>query len=222
MIGAVAAIFLLGNATGAWAGSAWKEVKALFSPSINVELNGEQAAGIKALQYNGSLYIPVKSVSDYFGLNSKLEFNKKANKLTIGGPMYLNLHEKWGDNSYQIIVNGNWRPSILTDTRKLYSNYYMGVDFQEEIVRDITLDDYIKQSLADQFKYLHVGKQTDTKISGVDAQVMDYQTSDTVGKLLILQKDADFVSLMFFVDKTRYQASDLKEYDKIISTFNIQ
>ncbi|MGG1634397.1 hypothetical protein MHH56_32785 [Paenibacillus sp. FSL K6-3182] len=221
-VGIIAAMFLLGNATGAWAGSAWKEVKALFHPSIKVELNGQEIDGIKALQYNGSLYLPAKSVSDYFGLTSKLVFDNKTNKLIIGGPMYVNLSDHDTANFFQIVINGNWRPSVMTDNRKLYSNYYMGVDFQLESEKGLGLDEYIKQALKNAFKYVKVNKQTNTKIAGAEAQVIDYETSDTVGKLVFIQKDSNFATLMFFVDKTRYQDKDLKEYDKIIASFNIQ
>lgn len=220
--GTIAAVFLLGNATGAWAGSAWKEVKAIFNPSIKVELNGQEINGVKALQYNGSLYVPAKSISDYFGLNSKLVFDSKANKLTIGGPMYVNLFDRETTNFFQIVINGNWRPSILTDERKVYSNYYMGVDFQLESAEGVSLDDYVKQALKGSFKYVQAKKQTNAKIAGSEAQVIDYETNDSVGKLVFVRKESDFATLMFFVDKTRYQATDLKEYDKIISSLSIQ
>ncbi|SFE82241.1 hypothetical protein SAMN04487969_107131 [Paenibacillus algorifonticola] len=221
-VGIIVAMFLLGNATGAWAGSAWKEVKALFNPSLKVELNGQEIDGVKALQYNGSLYLPAKSVSDYFGLNSKLVFDNKANKLIIGGPMYVHLYDKDTANFFQIVINGNWRPSVMTDNRNLYSNYYMGVDFRLESEKGLSLDEYVKQALKNAFEYVKVNKQTNTKVAGAEAQVIDYETSDTVGKLVFIQKDSSFATLLFFVDRTRYQDKDLKEYDKIISSFNIK
>lgn len=208
--------------TGAWAGSAWKEVKALFNPTIKVELNGQEVEGIKALQYNGTLYVPARSITDYFGLNSKLVFDNKANKLTIGGPMYLHLFDRSTKQFFQIIINGNWRPSIISEDRLLYSNYYMGVDFRLESASGVSLDDYVKAALKNSFKYVQVNKQSNEKVAGADAQVIDYESNDTIGKLVFVQKNTDFVTLMFFVDKTRYQPSDLKEYDKIIANFNIQ
>jgi hypothetical protein len=221
-MGIIVAVFLLGNATGAWAGSTWKEVKALFNPSLKVELNGQEFDGVKALQYNGSLYVPAKSISDYFGLNSKFVFDSKANKLTIGGPMYVHLYDRDTANFFQIVINGNWRPSVMTDNRKLYSNYYMGVDFRLESEEGLSLDEYVKQALKNTFNYVKVNKQSNTKVAGEEAQVIDYETSDSVGKLVFVQKDSNFATLLFFVDKTRYQAKDLKEYDKIIASFNIQ
>ncbi|RNB92488.1 hypothetical protein EDM56_01990 [Brevibacillus fluminis] len=221
-VGAIASVFLLGNATGALAGSTWKEIKAYFNPSIKVELNGQEVDGVNALQYNGSLYVPVSSISDYFGLNSKLVFDSKANKLTIGGPMYVDLFDRETANFFQIVINGNWRPSILTDKRKMYSNYYMGVDFRLESAKGMSLGEFVNSALKGTFKYVQANKLTNVKVAGAEAQVIDYETSDSIGKLVFVRKDSDFVTLMFFVDKTRYQAADLKEYDKIISSFNIQ
>lgn len=222
LVGAIMAVFLLGNATGAWAGTAWKEVKALFNPSIKVELNGQVMDGVKALQYNGSLYVPAKSISDYFGLSSNFVFDSKANKLTIGSPMYVSLFGHETKNDFQIIINGNWRPSQLASDRVVYSNYYMGVDFRLESAKGVSLDEYAKQALNTSFSSVQVKKRANVKIAGVAAQVIDYETHDSVGKLVFLGKGSDFVTLMFFVDKSRYQESDLKEYDKIISSFNIQ
>ncbi|MFD2114773.1 hypothetical protein ACFSTH_02495 [Paenibacillus yanchengensis] len=221
-IGLIVAVFLLGNATGAWAGSAWKEVKALFNSSLKVELNGQEMDGVKALQYNGSLYLPAKSVSDYFGLTSKLVFDKKTNKLIIGGPMYLNVSDRVTKNFFHIVVNGNWKPSIMTESQKMYSNYYMGVDFYLESEKGLSLDKYVKQELKSTFKYLKVTQQMNTKVAGAEAKEITYETSDAVGKLLFIQKDSNFATIMFFVDKTRYQDDDLKEYDRIISSLGIQ
>ncbi|MFC4811657.1 hypothetical protein [Paenibacillus sp. GCM10023250] len=221
LIGTAAAVFLLGNATGAWAGSAWKEVKAYFNPAIKVEVNGQEAAGIKALKYDGSLYVPAKSIADYFGLTSKLVFDDKANKLTIGGPMYVSLYNGESKHDFQIVINGNWRPSILASDRKMYSNYYMGVDFRLESAEGVTLDDYVPIALKGPFASLPSKRQTKQTIAGADALVVDYESKDSVGKLVFLQKDSDFVTLNFFVEKNSYKPADLKEYDKIIASLTI-
>ncbi|WP_019908702.1 hypothetical protein [Paenibacillus sp. HW567] len=65
-------------------------------------------------------------------------------------------------------------------------------------------------------------KEVDTQINNVDAKVFDYKNSENVGKLAIIHKDSDFVTINFFIDKTRFKESDFKEYDKIIKSFNIQ
>ncbi|WP_156830054.1 hypothetical protein [Paenibacillus sp. HW567] len=38
-------------------------------------LNGQQADSVKALKYEGSLYLSVKSMTDFFGLNSTLKYD---------------------------------------------------------------------------------------------------------------------------------------------------
>lgn len=226
LVGALVGVFLLGNASAAWAGTAWKEVKAIFNPSIKVELNGQEVDGIQALQYNGSLYVPAKSISDMFGLNSTLKFDTKLNKLTVGGPMYVNLYGRDSSNTFQIIINGNWRPSLLTNDWKTYSNYYMGVDFRLESAKGVSFDDYVDLALKGIYKGLYKNAPTkgsaNTTIAGAEARVMDYESSDSVGKLVFIHKDSDFATLTFFVDKTRYKASDMKEYDKIVASLNIQ
>ncbi|CAI6082959.1 hypothetical protein [Cohnella sp. JJ-181] len=218
----IGAVFLLGNAAGIFAASQYQAVKAYLFPALKVELNGQEAAPVKALNYEGTLYLPAKSLLSYYGLNDAFEYDKKNNTLKMGGPMYLHLHQRFSPHMYQVVINGNWRPSILTETRKLYSNYYMGVDFSLVSAVNTDLDAYAKQALNDQFKYLDLGKARAVRIGGADALLYDTASNDSIGRLAIIQSGEDFVTIEFFVDKTRHTAADLKEFDKILDSFNIQ
>jgi hypothetical protein len=222
IISLICVVFFMGSAVGVYAGTQFKEVKALFYPSVKVELNGQEASSIKALKYDGSLYLSMKSFSDFFGLNETLKYDSKTNKVTIGGPKYVNVVDAQSDNFYQVIVNGNWGSSTQTNSRQVISNYYMGIDFNLAVKSDTSLDEYCKNLLANDLQYISVVKQTDTTIYNAQAKVIDYKSSDTVGRLAIIHKDSDFVTINFFVDKTRFKESDYKEYEKIIKSFNIQ
>ncbi|WP_438349984.1 hypothetical protein ACP8HI_04765 [Paenibacillus sp. FA6] len=215
-------IFLIGNAAGVFAATQYKEVKALFYPAVNVELNGQEANSIKALKYEGSLYLSVRSMSEYFGLNSTLKYDSKNNKVTIGGPKYVNIYDPESQNFYQVIVNGNWNSSIQTNSRQMISNYYMGIDINLVIQSETTLDEYYKSLLKNDYEYIKVTNEVNTKIYNTEAKVIDYTTNDSVGKLAVIHKGSDFVTLDFFVDKTRFKEADFKEYEKIINSFNIQ
>ncbi|MEK0317225.1 hypothetical protein [Cohnella sp. 56] len=218
----VAGVFLLGNAAGILAASQYQTVKAYLFPALKVELNGQAAEPVKALNYEGTLYLPAKSLLAYFGLNSAFEYDKKNNSLKMGGPRYLNLHQRFAPQMYQVIINGNWHPSVVTETRQVYSNYYMGIEFALETSKDTTLETYAKQALKDQFKYLNTGKARAARLDGADALFYDYSTSDSVGRLAIVRNGDDFITLNFFVDKTRYTAADMKAFDSILDSFNIQ
>lgn len=218
----VAAVFLLGNAAGILAASQYQTVKAYLFPALKVELNGQTAEPVKALNYDGTLYLPAKSLLSYFGLNEAFEYDKSNNTLKMGGPRYLNLHQRYAPHMYQIVINGNWHPSVVTETRRMYSNSYMGIDFSLETSKDTTLEAYAKEALKDQFNYLKTDNARAIQLDGADALLYDYTMSDSVGRLAIVRNGDEFVTLEFFVDKTRYTAADMKEFDKILDTFNIQ
>ncbi|MFD2328884.1 hypothetical protein ACFSR7_06445 [Cohnella sp. GCM10020058] len=46
--------------------------------------------------------------------------------------------------------------------------------------------------------------------------------SDSVGRLAIVRNGDDFIALDSFVDKARYTAANMKKFDKIMDSFNIQ
>ncbi|AJY75760.1 hypothetical protein VN24_15870 [Paenibacillus beijingensis] len=215
-------VFLLGNAVGAMASSKFKEIKAILNPSLNVEFNGEQLAPMKAINYEGTTYLPIRNISEIAALDSRIEFDSKKNKLIIGGPMYLNLYSQNSDGFYQMIVNGNWHPSIITPNRKIYSNYYMGVDFFLETEASDSLDEYYKSIVNDQSSGIKITSETDTEIFKQQAKEATFESSDSIGKLAIIQNGNDFIIIRFFVDKTRFKQSDFKEYDKMLKSFNIQ
>ncbi|MGF7048117.1 hypothetical protein J2T13_002623 [Paenibacillus sp. DS2015] len=215
-------IFLIGNAVGVYAATQYKEVKALFYPAVKVELNGQEVNAVKALKYDGSLYLSVRSISEYFGLNSTLKYDSKNNKVTIGGPKYVNIYDPNTQNFYQVIVNGNWNSSIQTNSRQMISNYYMGIDINLDIRNETSLDEYYKSLLKNEYKYIKVTNEDNTKINNTEAKIIDYTTKDSVGKLAVIHKDSDFVTIFFFVDKTRFKETDFKEFEKIINSFNIQ
>lgn len=151
-----------------------------------------------------------------------LKYDSKNNKVTIGGPKYVNIFNPDTENFYQVIVNGNWKSSIQTNTRQLISNYYMGIDINLAIQSKTSLDDYYEELLNNKYEDMTIKNETDTKIFNAEAKVIEYERDDTVGKLAIIHKDSDFVTILFFVDKTRFKESDFKEYEKIINSFNIQ
>lgn len=222
IISAFVGVFMIGTASG-FAASNYKEVKALLYPSVKVDLNGQEVSNVKALMHEGTLYLPVKSMTDYFGLTSKLEFNKKDNKITIGGPKYLNLFNRESNNFYQVMVNGNWGATYQTNERKMVSNYYMGVDIFLQTIDNSNLEQYTKafQQKLSSIGYT-VSNETNRKIAGENAKVLDYKTDGSIGKIAILHKDDDFVTIMFFADKTRYKKEDMKEFDNIVKSFTIQ
>ncbi|WP_379159153.1 hypothetical protein [Paenibacillus sp. sgz5001063] len=221
-IAIIASIFLTGNAVGVFAATQYKEVKAYFYPSMKVELNGQPADSVKALKYDGALYLSVKSMTDYFGLDSTLKYDNANNKVTIGGPRYINISSLESPNLYQVIVNGNWNYSYLTSSRIVVSNYYMGIDMDLAVQNGISLEDYSKSLLKGEYNNLTVTSEVDAKISNVEAKVINYKDEGNVGRLAILHKGSDFVTIHFFVDRSRFKESDFNVYDKILKSLTIQ
>ncbi|MGN7763484.1 hypothetical protein [Paenibacillus sp. 22594] len=221
-IAVITCIFLTGNAVGVFAATQYKEVKALFYPSMKVELNGQQADSVKALKYDGSLYLSVKSMTDYFGLDSALKYDSANNKVTIGGPRYINISNSDSPNFYQVIVNGNWNYSYLTSSRIVVSNYYMGIDMDLAVQNGTSMEDYSKSLIKNEYSDLKVTNEVDTTISNVEAKVINYKDKENVGRLAILHKGSDFLTIHFFVDGSRFKESDFNEYEKIIKSLNIQ
>lgn len=221
-IAVITCIFLTGNAVGVFAAAQYKEVKALFYPSMKVELNGQQADSVKALKYDGSLYLSVKSMSDYLGLNSTLKYDSVNNKVTIGEPRYVNISNSESPNFYQGLVNGNWNYSYLTSSRVILSNYYMGIEMDLAVQNGTSLEDYAKSLIKNEYSYLKVTNEADTTISNVEAKVINYKDKENVGRLAILHKGSDFLTIHFFVDGSRFKQSDFTEYDNLIKSLNIQ
>lgn len=214
-------VFLFGGAVGAVASSKFKEIKAFLNPALNVELNGELLKPMKALTYEGTTYLPVRDIASMAALNSKIEFDSKNNKLTLGGPRYLNLYSQDSEGFYQLIINGNWHSSVLTNQYTVYSNSYMGIEYYFDTIENGTLES-VTASLLEQQPAMKVNLKTATKIAEHDAIEISYKTSESVGKLFIVQNGLDFVFLDFFIDKTKFKESDYEEYEKIKASFNVQ
>ncbi|MDQ8734193.1 hypothetical protein [Paenibacillus sp. LHD-38] len=213
-------MFLLGGAAGALANSKFKEIKAFLNPAIKVELNGELLEPMKALVYEGTTYLPVRNIASMAALSSKIEYDSKNNKLTLGSERYIDISTPESEGFYQLIINGNWGPSILTREHLMYSNYYMGIEFYFEKTAAASLDTYVTSALkASRIKATHTA---DIQMAKQNAKEITYETPDSVGKLVIVKYGADYVTLNFFVDKTRFKTSDFKEFDKIKASFNIQ
>lgn len=217
----VTLVFLLGSAAGAAASSKFKVIKASLNPALKVELNGELLNSMKALIYEGTTYLPVRNVAAMAALNERIEYDAKNNTLILGGPMYLSLFSQESKSSYQLVVNGNWGPSFLTNQHKMYSNSYMGIDFYFENVETGNLESYVT-SVLKQTPWLNVTNKTNISLAKQDAIELTYETTDSVGKLAIVQNGTDFVTLKFFVDKTKFKAADNEEFEKIKKSFNIQ
>lgn len=221
LICAATLIFLLGTASGVLANSKFKEIKASLNPDLKIELNGQLLSPMKALIYEGTTYLPVREFAAMTALDERFEYDANNNKLILGGPMYLNLFSKESSGFYQLIVNGNWRPSILTDQHMLYSNSYMGIDFYMDKAENGNLKLYAN-SVMEQSPGLKFSNKADIKLANKDAIELSYETSDTVGKLAIVKNGTDFITLDFYVSKTQFKAADFKEFEKIKASFNIQ
>lgn len=222
LISFILVIFLLGNAVGAMASSKYEEIKAYLIKDMKVDLNGQIIEGMKVLNYEGSLYLPARTMSEIAGLNSRLEFDSEENTLRIGGPKYINIYNSVSDNFYQVIVNGNWGATLLTKDRQRVSNYYMGIDISLETIEGLTLETYFVEQFKKRVPYINITKELDTKIHNSPAKIVDYNTKDSIGKIAIINKDSDFVVIQFFVDKTRFNELDFNVFEEIIESFNIQ
>ncbi|WP_139996799.1 hypothetical protein [Paenibacillus paridis] len=220
VITGVSLVFLLGSAAGALANTKFKEIKASLNPAINVELNGELLEPMKALVYEGTTYLPVRNIASMAALNSKIEYDAKNNKLVLGGERYVNVSSPESEGFYQLIINGNWKPSILASDEVLYSNYYKGIHFYFENADALSLDSYVTDVLKS--SGLKATKTTDIQLAKQSAKEITYENSGTVGKLIIVKYGQDYITLNFFVDKTRFKAADYEDLEKIKASFNIQ
>ncbi|OMF37260.1 hypothetical protein BK133_06565 [Paenibacillus sp. FSL H8-0548] len=216
----VSLVFLLGSAAGAVANSKFQEIKAALNPALNVELNGELLAPMKAIIYEGTTYLPVRNIASMAALSSKIEYDQKNNKLVLGSKKSINVSSPSSEGFYQLIINGNWHPSLLTRNHLLYSNSYMGIEFYFESVEGSSLDSYTASALkAMGGKSTH---QAELTLAKQKAKEISYETPGSVGKLAIVKYGSDYITLNFFVSKPQFKASDFDEFEKIKTSFNIQ
>lgn len=216
----ISLVFLLGSAAGALANSKFQEIKAALNPALNVELNGELLAPMKAIMYEGTTYLPVRNIASMAALSSKIEYDQKNNKLVLGSKKSIDVSSLTSEGFYQLIINGNWKPSIMTREHVLYSNSYMGVDFYFEKAAASSLDFYAASALKSMG-----GKSTyqaDITLAKQNAKEITYETADSIGKLAIVKYGSDYITLHFFVSKPQFKATDFDEFDKIKASFNIQ
>jgi hypothetical protein len=217
-------VFILGGVFGASANTILKEIKAYLDPRVQVEINGEKmsfTSDTTPIRYNNRIYLPIRKVSEMVGLNSNITYDQKTNTVKIGGPRYIDVMTK--GNFYQLIINGNWNPSVLTKTKKQYSNWYMGVDFEVENKETIDLNTFVHQRLEQLSKYGKLsGQITEDMIVGKKALVFEYVFSDSRTKTAIIQNGTDFITIEFYISKDKYDENSFKEFEKILRTFNIQ
>lgn len=221
----LASTFLGGSIAGVSAQPFLQEVKAFLDPSLKLKLNGENIQfhpNIPPIKYNNQVYLPANTVLETFGLNSSTKYDPKSNTLSIGGPRYVDVSTKTG--FYQIITNGNWRPSYQTRTKQRYSNWYKGVQLEVITDENSDLDTFMSKYIIEKSK-IH-GKfpkePFDVTYADRKAKVVECALPDAYIKTALIQNGSDFIVIEFFIDKSKFTPQELIEFDQILSTFNIQ
>ncbi|WP_134686171.1 hypothetical protein [Brevibacillus migulae] len=221
----LASTFLGGSIVGVSAQTSLKEIKAFLDPTLKLNLNGEDIRfhpNIPPIKYNNQIYLPANTILETFGLNSSTKYDPNSNTLSIGGPRYVDVSTKTG--FYQIITNGNWRPSYQTRTKQRYSNWYKGVQLEVTTDENTDLNTFMGKYIAEKSKLDGEFSKEPVDVTYADrkAKVVECELPDAFVKTALIQNGSDFIVIEFFIDKTKLNPQELIEFDQILSTFNIQ
>ncbi|CAG7659130.1 stalk domain-containing protein [Paenibacillus allorhizosphaerae] len=154
-------IFTLGNVSGLSASSSLKEIKAYLDESIHIVVRGipfiandDEGKPLTPINYNGNIYLPLRSVADATGMNVEWDDSSRTarieeykNNINVSESKYM---LKSNDNRVQITLPGDWEKFAeveVQDGFTLSANFNDRKDFLA-IVRE-KKDDTKSKSLND-------------------------------------------------------------------------
>lgn len=127
IVSAITLAFILGGSLGVKADSVLESISAYLDHSLKIKLYGTDFAlkdsegnKLEAINYNGSTYLPLRSVAEATGVNVKWDEENRTATLEKDSIVLANTTNTSG---IKIIVDGQWSPTYITNVKKMYSNW---------------------------------------------------------------------------------------------------
>ncbi|MED1954224.1 stalk domain-containing protein [Brevibacillus centrosporus] len=226
VITSITLAFILGSTFGAKAESFLEPISAFLDHSIKIKTYGENFSPkdsngkiLEPINYNGTTYLPLRAVAEATGMPVKWEEETRTASL---GYETIQLNNFTKTSFVDIKVSGQWKPSIITNTRKTYSNSFMGVNFEINPLDGQDFKQKISASIDELKKYTTVLSTSDFEAAGLKGTLVEYE-SDAHSKTAFLKSpnSDEYYIVNVFVEKSRYE--DNKEiFEQIISTLRKQ
>jgi hypothetical protein len=208
-------IFALGAVAGASAETFLKEIRAYLDPNINIKKNREiveladgHGNPVYPISYNGSLYLPIRSVSEIFG--QPVQWDNETRTVQLGYEKIM-IHNLDSTGIASIEIDGGWHPSYLTPVGKIYSNSFMGVEFFTLPFEGAALDEVYAGFLeALPEGAAMTAEAQDREINGFPAKVFEYVTinydgSKDYSSIALIQSQSDMYEIHFFVNESKHE-----------------
>jgi hypothetical protein len=205
IITVIVSVFLLGNVMGVSASTSLKEISAYLDESIHLVINGTAFTArdsdgnkLTPINYNGSTYLPLRSVAEATGLQVKWDDATRTATLgnfIDGAGNQINTSK---DKSFQILLPNSWiRNDHFLETinplsqfgaiKKINGNTYFFAVVSENkssLPSISTIDDYkdvILKEVKTKIDNFDISSDTDFKVNGYTAK--QYEIKGTVNQI---------------------------------------
>ncbi|WP_171686028.1 stalk domain-containing protein [Paenibacillus planticolens] len=227
-ISSITLAFILGGSLGAKADSVLESISAYLDHSVKIKLYGidfvlkdSEGNKLEAINYNGSTYLPLRSVAEAAGMPVKWDEDNRTASLGIESRQLNN----YTDTSFvDINISGEWRPSYITDVKKIYSNSYMGVLFETSPTDNKNFKDIISMKTQEIKKHSKIIEIKEMNVGDLKGTFIDYEEPDSRSKVIFLESNnsKEYFTVEVFISKNKYSDANKDAFDKVISTFRKQ
>ncbi|NOU68367.1 hypothetical protein GC096_30535 [Paenibacillus sp. LMG 31461] len=225
IVSSITLAFILGGSIGVKADSVLESISAYLDHSIKIKLYGTDFAmkdsegnKLEAINYNGSTYLPLRSVAEATGMKVKWEEESRTATLEKDSIVLANSTDTSG---VKISVDGLWSPTYITNVKKIYSNWYMGVLFETTPIADKTFKDIISMKTQEIKKYSKIIETKEMNVGELKGTYIDYEEPDSRSKMVLLESNnsKEYFTVQVFVEKSKYSDENKDAFDQVISTF---
>jgi hypothetical protein len=226
IVSSITLAFILGGSIGIKADSVLESISAYLDHSIKIKLYGTDFAlkdsegnKLEAINYNGSTYLPLRSVAEATGMKVKWEEESRTATLDKESRVLANLTATSGTH---ISVSGEWNPTYITETKKIYGNWYMGVLLETTSIDDRNFKDIISMKTQEIKKYSKIIEIKEMNVGDLKGTYIDFEEPDSRSKVVYLESNnsKEYFTVEVFVEKSKYSDANKDAFDQVISTFS--
>jgi hypothetical protein len=219
--------FLIGGSLGAAASSNYEKIIAYLDNGIHLKLHGNdfkpidsKGNAITPINYKDSTYLPLKAVAEAVGL--PVQWDEKTRTASIGYSS-IQLNNNTTTSFVDIQINGGWHPSYITPIKKIYSNWFMGVNFEIRPSGGSSLDELVSQNKEEINRFAKIIDTSSIELNGLKGQLIDFESNDSYSKraILLSNNSDEYYVIEIFIEKSKYEENK-SEIEKILNTFEKQ
>ncbi|WP_208607701.1 copper amine oxidase N-terminal domain-containing protein [Paenibacillus pectinilyticus] len=225
IISSITLAFILGGSLGAKADSVLESISAYLDHSIKIKLYGTDFAlkdsegnKLEPINYNGSTYLPIRSVAEATGMKVKWDEESRTATLEKDSIVLANTTDKSG---VKISIDGLWSPTYITDVKKIYSNWYMGVQFETTTIDKYGFKDNISRKIEELKKHSRIIEMKEIYVGDLKGTYIDREESDARIKMVFIESNNsdEYFTVEVFIEKSKYSDENNDAFDRVISTF---